>query len=193
MYPDVCRLVAVSNLFAVRDGSLDASSQVYDCCGVVIRSHPLWLGTRLANPLIKQGRNPMRNHKTSWSIPADIKQKWVDALRSGEYIKGKTYLYSHGCHCVMGVLCSVSGVDNEDMEWKHVTSQLVSIVPKFISAENLWFIHTDYTRKDLIRSYVADGGERRLTFLNDYECLTFRDMATLIEEHVTTTEEKDNQ
>lgn len=49
----------------------------------------------------------------------EIKQKWIDSLRSGEYIQGKYKLFDEGipyqygpCHCVLGVLCDIYIKDN---------------------------------------------------------------------------------
>ena len=42
----------------------------------------------------------------------DVKQKWVEALRSGDYTKttGRLYRKVEGkdCHCTLGVLCDVA-------------------------------------------------------------------------------------
>lgn len=41
---------------------------------------------------------------------ADLKSKWVEALRSGKYHQGETYLRSAGdCWCCIGVLVDVTG------------------------------------------------------------------------------------
>jgi len=40
----------------------------------------------------------------------DIKEKWVKALRSGEYTQGNMYLRTEcGQHCCLGVLLEVQG------------------------------------------------------------------------------------
>ena len=44
----------------------------------------------------------------------ELKDKWVAALRSGDYRQGKGFLYSEGCHCCLGVLCEVSGIPEWD-------------------------------------------------------------------------------
>ena len=38
---------------------------------------------------------------------AEIKQQWVEALRSGEYKQGKDYLRRDGEYCCLGVLCDL--------------------------------------------------------------------------------------
>lgn len=41
----------------------------------------------------------------------EIKQKWVEALRSGKYKQGKRVLRSGDKFCCLGVLCEVVGID----------------------------------------------------------------------------------
>ena len=43
-------------------------------------------------------------------MKAELKQKWVDALRSGDYEQGKGALLASGKYCCLGVLCEVSGL-----------------------------------------------------------------------------------
>lgn len=38
----------------------------------------------------------------------EIKEKWVKALRSGEYQQGFGYLQKEGHYCVIGVLCAIN-------------------------------------------------------------------------------------
>jgi hypothetical protein len=45
-----------------------------------------------------------------------IKQKWVDALRSGEYQQGQCYLRTNSGFCCLGVLCDLYGKEN-NVEW----------------------------------------------------------------------------
>ena len=37
--------------------------------------------------------------------PGKLQRKWLDALRSGKYVKGNHDLKRNGKHCVLGVLC----------------------------------------------------------------------------------------
>ena len=43
-------------------------------------------------------------------MDAEIKAKWVAALRSGEYQQGQGMLRLDGEFCCLGVLCDVSGI-----------------------------------------------------------------------------------
>lgn len=42
--------------------------------------------------------------------------KWLTALRSGEYEQGYGQLYEEEKYCCLGVLCELSGVDKKVME-----------------------------------------------------------------------------
>jgi hypothetical protein len=50
--------------------------------------------------------------KKSKLVP-EVKEKWIAALRSGEYIQGsgalkyRDYVQGETCHCALGVLCEV--------------------------------------------------------------------------------------
>ena len=46
-----------------------------------------------------------------------IKQKWVNALRSGDYQQGRNYLRTDNGFCCLGVLCDLYGKEN-NVEWK---------------------------------------------------------------------------
>ncbi len=46
-----------------------------------------------------------------------IKQKWVDALRSGEYQQTQNYLRKEDGFCCLGVLCDLYGKEN-NVEWE---------------------------------------------------------------------------
>jgi len=47
---------------------------------------------------------------------SQIKQKWVSALRSGEYQQGQCYLRTNSGFCCLGVLCDLYAKEN-NVEW----------------------------------------------------------------------------
>jgi len=49
-----------------------------------------------------------------------IKQKWVSALRSGEYQQGQYCLRTDNGFCCLGVLCDLYGKEN-NVEWEPST------------------------------------------------------------------------
>jgi len=44
-------------------------------------------------------------------MKADLKAKWVEALRSGKYEQGRGALLNDGKYCCLGVLCEVVGLE----------------------------------------------------------------------------------
>lgn len=50
------------------------------------------------------------------SMKTEIKQKWVDALRSGKYEQGSEKLRSHQGYCCLGVLCDLYSQE-QNTEW----------------------------------------------------------------------------
>ena len=53
-------------------------------------------------------------------MKADLKAKWIEALRSGEYEQCKDKLYSGNGYCCLGVLCVVSGAKFEQQDGEFV-------------------------------------------------------------------------
>ena len=49
-----------------------------------------------------------------------IKKLWVDALRSGEYQQGKSFLRHHDRFCCLGVLCDLYQKETNLGKWKVV-------------------------------------------------------------------------
>lgn len=52
------------------------------------------------------------------SMNADIKQRWVEALRSGQYKQGSGGLKINNCYCCLGVLCELHRQDFPGKEWQ---------------------------------------------------------------------------
>ncbi len=50
-------------------------------------------------------------------LPIEFKEKWIAALRSGEYKQGSEVLYSNsrGTYCCLGVACIVGGMSKESI------------------------------------------------------------------------------
>lgn len=108
----------------------------------------------------------------------DVKQKWVDALRSGKYEQGRFLLKNNdGQYCCLGVLCDLAvqeGVARETAESDEFYYDGDALTPppsvKEWAGSNL--------------EYLDIGGEGEFEFyaeLNDYDDLTFDQIADLIE------------
>lgn len=48
----------------------------------------------------------------------EIKEKWITALESGEYLKGDNALRVDNTYCCLGVLCDLYRKENNKVEWK---------------------------------------------------------------------------
>lgn len=48
-------------------------------------------------------------------LPLDFKQKWVAALRSGEYKQGIGFLKTEQGYCCLGVACAMLGIPTEGL------------------------------------------------------------------------------
>ena len=48
---------------------------------------------------------------------SQIKQKWIDALRSGKYPQAQSKLYSGDGFCCLGVLCDIYANQVGDITW----------------------------------------------------------------------------
>lgn len=75
----------------------------------------------------------------------DIKRRWVDALRSGEYEQAKNYLSTSDGYCCLGVLCEIAvqdGVVFKDHE-------------AYFSEEEP---QNDYSAEELPRAVIAWAG-----------------------------------
>jgi hypothetical protein len=47
-------------------------------------------------------------------VDAQLKRKWIEALRSGKYRQTRQYLMDDGGYCCLGVLCVIQGADLSD-------------------------------------------------------------------------------
>lgn len=106
-------------------------------------------------------------------LKQDIKQKWVAALRSGEYVQGRAKLRSGDDQfCCLGVLCDVLVQDGELPEPVYASG--CNDFEYNYSATNL----PESTREDL---GISPEGQDRLMRMNDHEGASFDIIANYIE------------
>lgn len=109
----------------------------------------------------------------------EIKDKWVAALRSGNYIQGHGTLSKNNLYCCLGVLCDLAvkegickiqpnGLGGESIQYDNNRSFLPDSVMK-------WAELDDY-------SPSINGVD--LSNINDSGSHTFNDIADLIEKHL---------
>jgi hypothetical protein len=96
-------------------------------------------------------------------MDAQLKSKWVAALRSGNYQQGKTVLYhpKHETYCCLGVLCVVHG-------------DSLSKLAHACTTNITWF---DTGLDDKQRSLLGDT-------MNDSEGKSFAEIADYIEKNL---------
>lgn len=109
--------------------------------------------------------------------------KWASALESGRYKQGREQLKDGDTYCCLGVLCKISRkgkfADNED----------------FQSGEDCNAIRLNSTVRDYAGMISNDGALKspiilsngkvasNLMNVNDYLCLSFKDIAKIIRKH----------
>jgi len=120
----------------------------------------------------------------------EIAERWVSALRSGEYKQGRLYLKSERGYCCLGVLCDILGVEwaIDDRKIESYTvyevkdgkdgkdGKIISTLPKEIMKKIGWSFSSI---KDRL-GYV--GNQFSLTALNDTG-KSFDEIANVIEKH----------
>jgi hypothetical protein len=63
----------------------------------------------------------------------EVKQKWIDALRSGEYEQGSEKLRSVSGYCCLGVLCDLYAQEH-NTEWEFRGNEETNLQP-----EDYWY------------------------------------------------------
>lgn len=108
-------------------------------------------------------------------MDSELKQKWVEALRSGEYKQGRKALRDKGnCWCCLGVLCDVSGmghwIEDKYFDWDYAVG--------------------DQMRCDFLPPALGDKvgldsvAQTQLTRLNDEAGMSFPEIADYIEKNL---------
>ena len=108
----------------------------------------------------------------------DIKAKWVTALRSGKYTRGKEFLQRNGRYCCLGVLCDIAASENvvtaaklgNIVNYDNMRHVLPTAVLKWADIKTP-FVYLDNPVK----------GWTSLTGLNDSSSATFAEIADVIE------------
>ena len=113
-------------------------------------------------------------------MPAEIKAKWLAALRSGQYKQGKLFLYDgeEDAYCCLGVLehCITGEVETWELYGKLISSGLPSM--EWLHQQFIFFNSNDphfFYNNDVITSAST---------LNDELGLDFYQIANIIDEQV---------
>lgn len=133
--------------------------------------------------MVSRMKTPTRITKLKTREQAEtLRDAWIEALRSGEYQQGEGLLKEYDYYCCLGVLCDVSGGDDEleraqetgaELIQSHVWANFVSLLghPK-VSQDSL-ARHNDGG----VRHY--NNGERK-----DIKRKDFREIATIIKKRL---------
>lgn len=114
---------------------------------------------------------------------ADVKTKWLEALRSGNYIQGQRYLKTTGGgvtrHCCLGILCDIADegvvenvtLVNQTYEFDNHASALPESVRQWAGISSPLGEFWDAGQKNNL-AYLNDGGS------------SFREIADIIEQNL---------
>ena len=112
-----------------------------------------------------------------YRLPKAFAEKWIEALRSGEYSQGWRRLHkTNGGFCCLGVACVIQGIPVDKLLYKSVINSDV--------------IGYEYVPKELIGDIRENDLVTQLTRLNDDGQHDFNQIASWIEENVEFYEEE---
>jgi hypothetical protein len=116
------------------------------------------------------------------SMPKETKDKWLAALRSGEYKQGKGSLFveHENSYCCMGVLqhCLTGDVERSELGYA-----LACPTGAWLNEHNITFMLNGY--KDSVPSFVLEGAYTNAIKMNDsYINKTFLEIADAIEDQI---------
>lgn len=94
-------------------------------------------------------------------LPKEFKKRWIAALESGEYKKGKERLQYRNTFCCLGVACKIQGVE--------------------IKTGQQWIEPNTKSIPEVIWGFVGEAGE--LANIND-ECDTFAPVIEYIKKNL---------
>lgn len=116
----------------------------------------------------------------------ELKKKWVDALRSGEYAQGKSYLRSRHSYCCLGVLADVIIKETDQYYWLRDYNSSVVESYSFINKKDGCTVGLCKFSPSFRRNYLNSLEQDKLIELNDNEDLSFNEIADYIETNIQT-------
>ncbi len=103
-------------------------------------------------------------------LPKAFKAKWLKALKSGKFKKGKEYLESDNRYCCLGVACKISGA-------------IISGNPNYIQNDEYGKIKGIRKVPLILRGYYHYSVSETLATLNDKN-ETFKEVIEYIEKEL---------
>jgi|LakMenEpi03Aug12_release.lakeMendotaPanAssembly.Ray.scaffolds.fasta_scaffold845043_2 hypothetical protein len=119
-----------------------------------------------------------------------IKQQWIEALRSGEYSQAQEELRVGDSFCCLGVLCDLYGKSKGANFWKETTQKsgyyYFESLPEQYEYGTLPINVSEWAGLGGIDIPVVEYGEQKtaISDLNDKEQLSFNQIAAIIEEQL---------
>ena len=111
-----------------------------------------------------------------------VKQKWLSALRSGDYQQTQLKLHTDDGFCCLGVLCDLYGKEH-NVEWDLVEDEDHSYYMFQDHPATLPLSVVEWVGVESSNPYIDDSRSLTLVELNDIGS-TFNVIADLIEEHL---------
>ncbi len=111
------------------------------------------------------------------ALKPEVKQKWVEALRSGRYKQGRRKLRVGDEYCCLGVLCDIAGTEL-DATWIPCPVFTGQDPPSYI------FGATALTQLDAEQAHsigIRQAEQKQLIFMNDTQNSSFSEIADYIE------------
>ena len=108
-----------------------------------------------------------------------VKQKWLSALRSGDYQQTRQYLHKEDGFCCLGVLCDLYGKEH-NVEWKLMNNNHFYVFQDETACPPLSVV--EWAGIEGSNPYICSRSVT-LAELNDTGS-TFNEIADIIEEHL---------
>lgn len=89
-------------------------------------------------------------------MPSEIIEKWIAALRSGEYKQEFNCLRKGDCFCAIGVLCDIVDPTAWEGDLWHGQSSMPAWAWEHISSGSMWTVITWNDRDHLTFDQIAE-------------------------------------
>lgn len=107
-------------------------------------------------------------------MESELKEKWVNALRSGEYKQGRNRLVDYGNNfCCLGVLCEVAGFKRVDVSYINPNPE-----------DEYDRLNTSLDTGALSFVDIKDDEQEILVTMNDNDGKNFDEIADWVEENL---------
>lgn len=113
-----------------------------------------------------------------------IKQKWIEALESDQYIQARSALKTKHGYCCLGVLCDLYMKEHPETSWQERGSDLYVFVDSTAQDMNTYDLPDKVVKWAEIPHgnpiVKTDRGERPLANVNDWLRKPFKEIAKMI-------------